>query len=310
MKPFSPHDAAPRSYRWRAGVLITLLVGSAAGLVWRAVNLQLVDHGFLEREGDARFSRVAQIAAHRGTVTDRYGEPLAVSTPVDSIWVNPKELALATDQIPHLAAALHQDRQELARRITSNLEREVLYLARGRQPSEAAQVNALGIPGVYLSREYRRYYPSGEVAGHILGFTNVDDAGQEGLELAFDHWLAGEDGAKRVIQDRYGRIVQDGESIRPGRPGRDLVLSIDLRIQYLAYRELKAAIRDQRARAGSAVVLDVASGEVLAMVNQPAYNPHDRAQIQEGVYRHPAATRIFEPRSSIKAVFVAAGLRL
>jgi len=308
MKPFSPHDAAPRSYRWRAGVLITLLVGSAAGLVWRAVNLQLVDHGFLEREGDARFSRVAQIAAHRGTVTDRYGEPLAVSTPVDSIWVNPKELALATDQIPRLAAALHQDRQELARRITSNLEREFLYLARHRQPAEAQQIKALGIPGVYLSREYRRYYPAGEVTGHILGFTNVDDAGQEGLELAFDHWLAGEDGAKRVIQDRYGRTVQDVESIRPARPGRDLVLSIDLRIQYLAYRELKAAMRDQRARAGSAVVLDVTTGEVLAMVNQPAYNPNDREQMIAATYRNRAATDIFEPGSSIKPFFVAAGL--
>ncbi|TLY63848.1 MAG: penicillin-binding protein 2 [Gammaproteobacteria bacterium] len=289
-------------------MLITLLVGSAAGLVWRAVNLQLVDHGFLEREGDARFSRVAQIAAHRGTVTDRYGEPLAVSTPVDSIWVNPKELALATDQIPRLAAALHQDRQELARRITSNLEREFLYLARHRQPAEAQQIKALGIPGVYLSREYRRYYPAGEVTGHILGFTNVDDAGQEGLELAFDHWLAGEDGAKRVIQDRYGRTVQDVESIRPARPGRDLVLSIDLRIQYLAYRELKAAMRDQRARAGSAVVLDVTTGEVLAMVNQPAYNPNDREQMIAATYRNRAATDIFEPGSSIKPFFVAAGL--
>src|SRR5437660_8001395 len=133
MKPFSAHDAAPRSYRWRAGVLITLLVGSAAGLVWRAVNLQLVDHGFLEREGDARFSRVAEIAAHRGTITDRFGEPLAVSTPVDSVWVNPKELALATDQIPRLAAGLKQDRLEVARRVTSNLDREFLYLARHLQ---------------------------------------------------------------------------------------------------------------------------------------------------------------------------------
>ena len=308
MKPFNAQDAGPRSYRWRACVLSTLLVGSAAGLVWRAVNLQLVDHGFLEKEGDARFSRVAQIAAHRGTVTDRYGEPLAVSTPVDSIWVNPKELALATDQIPRLATALRQDRQELTRRITSNLEREFLYLARHRQPGEAQQIKALGIPGVYLSREYRRYYPAGEVTGHILGFTNVDDAGQEGLELAFDHWLAGEDGAKRVIQDRYGRIVQNVESIRPARPGRDLVLSIDLRIQYLAYRELKAAIRDQRARAGSAVVLDVTTGEVLAMVNQPAYNPNDREQIIAATYRNRAATDIFEPGSSIKPFFVAAGL--
>lgn len=296
------------SFRWRAYLLMGVLACGAGGLVWRAVSLQLVDHTFLAKEGDARVSRVATIAAHRGTITDRYGEPLAVSTPVDSIWVNPKELALATDQIPRLATALKLDRQELARRITSNLDRQFLYLARGRQPTEAEQIKALGIPGVYLSREYRRYYPSGEVAGHILGFTNVDDAGQEGLELAFDHWLAGEDGAKRVIQDRYGRTVQDVESIRQVRPGRDLVLSIDLRIQYLAYRELKAAIREQSARAGSIVVMDVTTGEVLAMVNQPSYNPNDREQMLPATYRNRAATDIFEPGSSIKPFFVAAGI--
>src|SRR5882757_2890383 len=285
MKSRSSFDA-PGSFRWRAYVLIGLLACGAAALVWRAVNLQLVDHTFLAKEGDARFSRVVQIAAHRGTITDRYGEPLAVSTPVDSIWVNPKEIALAPDQIPRLASALKQDRAELARRITSNLDRDFLYLA----------------------REYRRYYPSGEVAGHILGFTNVDDAGQEGLELAFDHWLAGENGSKRVIQDRYGHIVENVEGIRPVRPGRDLVLSIDLRVQYLAYRELKAAIRDNRATAGSVVVLDIATGEVLAMVNQPAYNPNDRDQMIAATYRNRAATDIFEPGSSIKPFFVAAGI--
>ena len=163
---------------------------------------------------------------------------------------------------------------------------------------------------MYTSREYRRYYPAGEVTGHLLGFTNVDDAGQEGLELAFDHWLAGEDGAKRVIQDRYGRIVEDVESIRPARPGRDLVLSIDLRIQYLAYRELKAAIREQRARAGSVVVIDVDTGEVLAMVNQPAYNPNDRDQMQAADYRNRAATDIFEPGSLDQAVLRGRGARL
>jgi cell division protein FtsI (penicillin-binding protein 3) len=299
---------APLSFRWRAYVLIGLLVCSAGGLVYRAANLTLVDHTFLAKEGDARFSRVVQIAAHRGTITDRYGEPLAVSTPVDSIWANPKELALAPDQIPRLANALKLDRQELARRVTTNLDRDFLYLARHREPNEAEQIKALGIPGVYLSREYRRYYPSGEVIGHVLGFTNIDDAGQEGLELAFDHWLAGQNGAKRVIQDRYGHIVQNVDSIRPARPGRDLVLSIDLRIQYLAYRELKAAIRDQRATAGSVVVLDVTTGEVLAMVNQPAYNPNDRDHLTPAMYRNRAATDMFEPGSSIKPFFVAAGI--
>ena len=301
-------DQAPRSFRWRAYLAFGLLAAAAAGLTWRAVNLQLRDHGFLASKGDERFSRVSAIAAHRGTITDRYGEPLAVSTPVDSVWVNPKELAPASDQIPRLAAALELDSADLARRVTSNLDREFLYVARHREPAAAQKVKELGIPGVYLMREYRRYYPAGEVAGHILGFTDVDDAGQEGLELAFDHGLAGENGAKRVIQDRYGRVVQDVESIRAVRPGRDLELSIDLRIQYLAYRELKAAIRDQRARAGSLVVLDIATGEVLAMVNQPAYNPNDREQIEPATYRNRAATDIFEPGSSIKPFFVAAGL--
>jgi cell division protein FtsI (penicillin-binding protein 3) len=314
------------SFRWRAWLLFGVLACGACALVWRAVDLQLVDNDFLVNKGTQNFSRVAEIAAHRGTITDRYGEPLAVSTPVDSIWVNPKELMLAlspsadtvptdskprllaSDQLTQLARALKMERQDLARRIASNADREFIYLARHRQPAEAQKIKALGIPGVYLAREYRRYYPSGEVTGHILGFTNIDDAGQEGLELAFDHWLAGEDGAKRVIQDRYGRIVQDVDSIRPARPGRDLVLSIDLRIQYLAYRELKSAIRETRARAGSVVVLDATTGEVLAMVNQPAFNPNDRDQLNPATYRNRAVTDMIEPGSSMKPFFVAAGL--
>jgi cell division protein FtsI (penicillin-binding protein 3) len=294
------HDAAV-SFRWRSYVLLALLGVSALALGWRAVNLALVDHGFLASQGNARFLRVADIAAHRGTIIDRYGEPLAVSTPVDSVWTNPRELALATDQIPRLAAALNLDRQDLTRRVTSNLDREFLYLARHLQPAEAQKIRALDIPGVYLTREYRRYFPAGEVAGHILGFTNVDDAGQEGLELAFDQWLAGEDGAKRVIQDRFGRVVQDVDSIRSARPGRDLVLSIDLRIQYLAYRELKAAIRQQRARAGSVVVLDIATGEVLAMVNQPTYNPNDRDQIVAATATAPLPTFSSRARASSRS---------
>ena len=308
MKAHNPRERNPASFRWRVYLLFGLLACAAAGLIWRAVNLQLVDHGFLSSQGAARFSREVKITAHRGTITDRYGEPLAVSTPVDSIWTNPKELAAATDQIAPLARALQLDPQDLARRVTSNLDRDFLYLARHREPAEAEKVRRLEVPGVSLMREYRRYYPAGEIAGHILGFTDVDDAGQEGLELAFEHWLGGEDGAKRVIQDRYGRVVQDVDSIRAVRPGRDLVLSIDMRIQYLAYRELKAAIRLQRARAGSIVVLDVTTGEVLAMVNQPAFNPNDRDQMTAAVYRNRAATDMFEPGSAMKPFFVAAGL--
>ncbi len=298
----------PRSFAQRSWFVAVLLACGACGLVWRAVDLQLRDHEFLASQGDQRFQRAVETTANRGTITDRYGEPLAVSTPVDSVWVNPKELALATDQLPRLAKALKRDKTELTRRVTSNLSREFMYVARHLQPAEAQKVKALGIPGVYLMREYRRYYPSGEVAGHLLGFTSIDDEGQEGIELAYDHWLAGEDGQKRIIQDRYGNTVQNVEELKAMRPGRDLVLSIDLRVQYLAYRELKSAIRAQRAKSGSVVVLDVTTGEVLAMVNQPAYNPNDREQIKAKAYRNRAITDILEPGSSIKPFVVAAGL--
>jgi cell division protein FtsI (penicillin-binding protein 3) len=297
-----------QSYRWRSAVILGLVVCGAVGLGARAVELQLIDHGFLAKQGDQRSMRVVKIAAHRGAITDRSGEPLAVSTPVDTVWVNPQELNDNIDQLPKLAKALKQDQQLLARRITSNLDREFLYLERHMPPEEAARIRALGIPGVYLLREYRRYYPAGEVAGHILGFTNLDDKGQEGLELGFEQLLNGEDGAKRVIQDLYGHQVENVESIRAPRPGRDLVTSIDLRIQYLAYRELKAAMQDYHAKAGSVIVIDVDTGEVLAMVNQPSYNPNDRDQLKAAQYRNRAATDIFEPGSSIKPFIMAAAL--
>jgi cell division protein FtsI (penicillin-binding protein 3) len=295
-------------YRWRSALVLGLVVAGAVGLAARAVELQLLDHGFLAKQGDERSMRVVKIAAHRGAITDRTGEPLAVSTPVDSVWVNPQELNDNIDQLPKLAKALKEDQQLLARRITSNLDREFLYLVRHMPPEQAAHIKALGIPGVYLLREYRRYYPAGEVAGHVVGFTTVDDQGQEGLELGYDQLLNGEDGAKRVIQDLYGRYVENVESIRTPRPGRDLVTSIDLRIQYLAYRELKSAMQEYRAQAGSVIVIDVDTGEVLAMVNQPSYNPNDREQLKAGLYRNRAATDIFEPGSSIKPFIIAAAL--
>jgi cell division protein FtsI (penicillin-binding protein 3) len=304
----SENEAQARSYRWRSSVVFGLVLLGAVGLAARAVELQLLDHGFLAKQGDDRSMRVVKIAAHRGAITDRSGEPLAISTPVDSVWVNPQELNDNIDQLPKLAKALKQDPQFLARRITSNLDREFLYLVRHMPPDQAAHIKALGIPGVNLLREYRRYYPAGEVAGHVVGFTTIDDTGQEGLELGFDQLLNGEDGAKRVIQDLYGRYVENVESIRAPRPGRDLVTSIDLRIQYLAYRELKAAMQEYRAQAGSVIVIDVETGEVLALVNQPSYNPNDREQLKPGLYRNRAATDIFEPGSSIKPLIMAAAL--
>ncbi|HEX9474148.1 MAG TPA: penicillin-binding transpeptidase domain-containing protein, partial [Steroidobacteraceae bacterium] len=294
--------------RLRLVVVFGLLLAAGVALAGRAVQLQLVQHRFLASEGAARFTRVAAISAHRGTITDRYGEPLAVSTPVDSVWANPQDLAGNTEPLQRLARAMHADPQELVRRVSTGLDREFLYLGRGLQPADARKVRELNISGVNLSREYRRYYPAAEVTGHLLGFTDVDDTGQEGAELAYDHWLGGEDGVKRVIQDSDGNKVEDIESIRAVRPGRELHLSIDLRLQYLAYRELKAAIRDNRASSGSAVILDVRSGEVLAMVDQPAYNPNDRSQLSPAAYRNRAATDLFEPGSSIKPFFVAAGL--
>lgn len=296
-------------FRSRLRFVLVALVLVATGLVARAVDLQILDEGFLEGQGDARFTRVAKLTANRGSIYDRNGEPLAASTPVDTVWACPPEVMKAADQIPRLAEALNRDKKWLTQVITSNLDREFVYLVRHMRPSDAAQVAELKIPGVYLLREYQRFYPAGEVTGHVLGFTKkYDDIGQEGLELAYDRWLGAQPGAKRVIQDRLGRTVEDVESIRAPHPGEDLITSIDLRIQYLAYRELKAAVQEHRAKAGTVIVLDIETGEVLAMVNQPAYNPNDRDQVAASRYRNRAATDIFEPGSSIKPFIAAAGI--
>ena len=280
----------------------------ASTLVARAVHLQVLDKDFLNKQADTRHLRTEKISAHRGTITDRNGEPLAISTPVDSIWANPKELASAVDRVPKLAAALGIDADLLIRRLTRSMDKEFIYLKRHLSPERAQVVLALQLPGVSVQREYRRYYPAGEVTGHLIGFTDIDDEGQEGLELAFNHWLAGESGAKRVLKDRLGRSVENVESIRPPHHGKELRSSIDLRIQYLAYRALKAAIRSYDAASGSLVVLDVKTGEVLAIVNQPTYNPNDRAQYSAALYRNRAITDIFEPGSSIKPLIIAAAL--
>jgi cell division protein FtsI (penicillin-binding protein 3) len=300
---------SPEQYRSRLRFVLGALVLIAGGLVARAVDLQVLDEGFLEGQGDARYTRIAKLTANRGGIYDRNGEPLAASMPVDTVWANPPEVMKAADQIPSLAEALNRDKRWLTQLITSNLDREFVYLVRHMRPSDAAKVKELKIPGVYLQREYQRFYPAGEVTGHLLGFTKkYDDIGQEGLELAYDRWLGAEPGAKRVIQDRLGRTVEDVESIRAPHPGGDLITSIDLRIQYLAYRELKAAVQEHGAKAGTVIVLDIETGEVLAMVNQPAYNPNDRDQVAASRYRNRAATDIFEPGSSIKPFIAAAGV--
>ena len=237
----------PGRFRVRARIAVAVLAGIACVLLARAVQLQVLDREFLAQEGDKRYLREAKMPAHRGAIVDRFGEPLAVSSPVDTVWVNPQVLAQTPEEITRLAKALDRNPQWLAQRVTSNLDRQFLYVARHMDPADAAKVKALGIPGVELMREYKRYYPNGEVTGHVLGFTNLDEAGQEGLELAYNQSLAGIDGLKRVIKDAQGRIVGNVESIRAPRPGEDLETSIDLRIQYLAYRELKSAVRRHRA---------------------------------------------------------------
>jgi cell division protein FtsI (penicillin-binding protein 3) len=301
-------DQTARRFVGRAMLVMTFFVLVASSLLARAVHLQVLNKDFLNQQADSRHLRTEKISAHRGSITDRNGEPLAISTPVDSVWANPKELAAAVDRVPELAKALKIDSQLLMRRITQSMDKEFLYLRRHLSPEQAQQVMALKLPGVNVLREYRRYYPSGEVAGHLVGFTSVDDDGQEGLELEFNHWLSGESGAKRVLKDRLGRAVENVESIRPPHHGRDLRASIDLRLQYLAYRALKSAIQQHKAESGSIVLLDTQTGEILAMVNQPSYNPNDRAQYSAERYRNRAITDIFEPGSSIKPLVLAAAL--
>ena len=308
MKRAANESLFQRRFRRRMLLVAVTFVGLGLFLSVRAVNLQFVDQAFFARQGDARQIRVVQITAHRGSITDRRGEPLAVSSPVDSVWANPAVLRNAPDEIPRLATAIGREPEWVMRVISSQSEREFVYLRRHLPPAEAEAVRRLGIPGVHLQREYRRFYPAGEVAGHILGFTNIDDVGQEGLELAYDHWLAGTHGQKRIRRDRLGNVIEDVESIREPRAGRDLRLSIDLRIQYLAYRELKRAVQSHRAKSGSMVILDVRTGEVLAMVNQPSFNPNDRGQLSAERYRNRATNDIFEPGSSIKPLVIAAAL--
>ncbi|MDH3646368.1 MAG: penicillin-binding transpeptidase domain-containing protein [Gammaproteobacteria bacterium] len=293
---------------WRSWLVLGGFVVVIVALVWRAVDLQLLDDGFLSDQGDARHLRIEKLSAHRGAILDRNGDPLAVSTPVDSLWAHPGEFAGAMDRISELAQTAGLKQAWLARRLSSNVEREFVYLRRHMRPDEAESVMSARLPGIYTQREYRRYYPAGEVVGHVIGFTDIDDNGQEGLELAYDEWLRGEPGAKRVLRDRLGRSIEDVESIRAPRAGQSLSTSIDLRVQYLAYRELKRAFRDHGAVSGSAVVLDVNTGEVLAMANQPSFNPNNRQRYEPQRYRNRAVTDIFEPGSALKPLIIAAAL--
>ncbi len=295
-------------YQGRLSFVLAVLLLATAALFWRMVDLHVFDQPFLKHQGDARHLRVVSVAAHRGMLTDRHGEPLAMSTPVESVWAHPAELLAERERWAELASLIDVPSGRLEQLLVQRKDREFVYLRRHISPQLAEKIMNLGIEGVSIQREYRRYYPTGEVSAHVVGFTNIDDAGQEGVELMLDEVLRGVPGSKRVIKDRLGRIVENVELIKPARPGADVALSIDRRIQYLAYRELKAAVKRNRARSGSLVVLDVRSGEVLAMVNQPAYNPNNRHNLKGGRYRNRAVTDVFEPGSTIKPFTVAAAL--
>ncbi|MEI2783544.1 MAG: penicillin-binding transpeptidase domain-containing protein [Candidatus Competibacter sp.] len=292
----------------RQGMVLGLLFLAAGSVIGRAAYLQLVHKDFLQEQGNERFLRKVEVPAHRGMILDRNGEPLAVSSPVDSIWAQPKELLGQRERWPTLAPLLGLTVTEIEEEMAGREERGFAYLRRHLPPSKAQQILQLKIPGVYAMREYRRYYPDAEVTSHLLGFTDIDDAGQEGLEKAFDAQLHGTPGLKRVIQDRLGRVVEDVESIRVPQPGKPVVLSIDRRLQYLAYRALKTAVMENKASAGSAVIVDVRTGEILAMVDQPAGNPNNRAELKGELLRNRAVTDVYEPGSTLKPFTVALGL--
>ena len=292
---------------WRSRTLLALLLLSLCALVARAIYLQGIHNDFLQLKGDARYGRVIDIHAHRGMITDRHGEPLAISTPVESVWASPPDVEATPRQIKQLAQIVGMNVKEVKSRILDS-ERDFVYLKRLLPPEQAGKIMGLEIPGVALQREYRRYYPAGAVTSHLLGFTDLDDNGQEGLELAFQKGLAGQVGSQRVIKDRRGHVVEDVASIRLPKSGSDLVLSIDSKMQYLAYREIKQAVEQHHAKSGSIVMLDANSGEVLALANWPSYNPNNRAKPALNILRNRAATDLFEPGSTMKPFTVAAAL--
>ncbi len=304
-----PRARAQFSLRNRLLIVGGALALCSAVLIGRAVDLQLIDNAFYQQKA-ARFLREVPIATSRGMITDRNGEPLAVSSPVESLWANPQELADNPAAIARLAGATGLPNDYLSRYISQRKDKEFMYVPRHRRinPAVAQKVLALKIPGVFSQREFRRFYPQGEAVSHVLGFTNVDDQGQEGVELAFDDWLSGTPGAQKVIRDRHGRIVEHVDLIRPAEPGKDLVLSIDRRIQFLAYRELKRALLETGAGSGSIVILDVATGEVLAMANLPSYNNNNVSGSGRDAYRNRAVTDLIEPGSTMKPLTVAAAL--
>ncbi len=294
---------------WRLYLVLFFLFCCVSLIGWKVGALHILEREFLQGQGDARTIRTVPLVANRGLITDRNGEPLAVSTPVKSLWVNPGEIAGNDVAIRQLAMELELNPEVLGRSIAKNSGREFLYVKRRLPPADADRILALDIDGLYVQQEYQRFYPQGEVAAHLIGFSNVDDVGQEGLELAYDAWLRGVPGRRQVMKDRRGHIIEELNTIQTAQAGKRLELSIDFRLQNLAYRELKAEYITRRAKSATVVVLDVATGEVLAMANQPSYNPHNKVNMTDfSVLRNRAITDIFEPGSTIKAFTIAAAL--
>lgn len=292
-------DKSVSPWRYRFILIILLLI--SASLIWRLAYLTLIEQSFLRNQGDARTLRTFHIPAYRGIISDRNGEPLAVSTPVKSVWINPQTFKATPQQSQQLAKLLTMSVAHLNKKIPpATSSTEFIYLKRQIEPVIAERIARLAIPGVHLQQEFRRYYPEGEATAQLLGFTNIDDRGQEGLELAYESWLRGEPGKKRVLIDRLGRAVSDLGILKEARPGHDLTLSIDKRLQYLAYRELKKAVLDHQATSGSVVILQPQTGEVLAMANYPSFNPNKRFRQDDGRQRNRAVTDLFEPGSTMK----------
>jgi cell division protein FtsI (penicillin-binding protein 3) len=296
------------SYRGRYYVVIAILLLASLGLVARLVDLTVINRTFLQDQGNARTLRTITLPAYRGMIVDRNNAPLAISTPVDSVWINPKDFDPSHTQLIKLANLLEISKAEINDKADNAGDKEFVYLKRGLDPNVGKAVKALNIAGIYLQNEYKRFYPEGEVTAHVLGFTNIDDQGQEGLELAYNQWLGGVDGLMKVLRDRFGHIVQTIDVLRKPRPGQNLQLSIDRRIQYFAFQDLAAGVAHFKAKSGSVVVLDVNTGEILAMVNWPSYNPNNRSSNTEGRYRNRAVTDLFEPGSTMKTFSMAAAL--
>ncbi|MCI5062681.1 penicillin-binding protein 2 [Algiphilus sp.] len=294
--------------RWRRHLLSGFVIAGAVVVGLRAFELQVLDRAFLENESAKRAIRHVEIPANRGAIVDRNGEPLAVSAPVESLWVVPADLLNAPEHLQAVARLLDRNSAALRRELEARRDRQFYWLARHLSPAEARRITALNAPGVATSREYRRFYPAGEIPAHIVGITNIDGKGLEGVEAIDQKTLAGEPGKRRVIRARDGRVVETGIEVKPARPGQDVQLTIDLRLQYLAHRELKAAVQRHGAKSGMVVVVDARSGDILAMASSPGFNPNRRNAFDRSAMRNRAMTDLFEPGSTVKPLLVAHAL--